>query len=288
LLAVCPLLQAQEIEPNISLDLNLIPFESRVDIQNLRQDLLSYLSTQRFTNQEWKLPKVPVDIGITITSRRGMNTYTGILTIMSYTILEKGGKSVVMRALDKNWTFEYSPGTTLTYQSNRFNTFSSPIDFYVMTAIGLFLDTYTELDGTDMFEQAKIICRLGANAGVSGYTLTPDPATPSKIALATELTDLQFEQFRKLFFAYHADGLEAYSQSKEKGQKALATVIAQLAAFKKEKVTMRSMLMDSFFNAKFQELADIFKGYQDPRVFADLIALDPSNSTIYQQAQDGR
>ncbi|MGA1308148.1 MAG: DUF4835 family protein, partial [Candidatus Kapaibacteriota bacterium] len=223
-----------------------------------------------------------------ITSRGPNNTYTGILTVMAYTVLENGSRSIMMRAMDKQWSFEYAPGNMMSFQSNRFNTLSSPIDFYMLMAIGMFLDTYAELDGTPFYEKAKIICRAGAGANISGYPTTPDPSVPSKLGFSTEATDLLYEEFRKLIFSYHFDGLEAVNANKAQGLPLLATVIEQMNQFKKAKVTMRSQFMESFFNSKFQELADLYKGYQDPELFTNLSQLDPANSSVYQAARENR
>ncbi|MFN4766626.1 MAG: DUF4835 family protein [Ignavibacteria bacterium] len=283
-----PILHAQEIELQVNVDLQNISFDNRIDIQNLKQDIVNYINNQRYSEQEWDKPKVPVDIGITITSRGGNNTYSGILTIMAYTVLENGSRSILMRAMDKQWTFEYAPGNMMTFQANRFNALSSPIDFYMLMAIGMFLDTFGELDGTPYYEKAKVICRAGAGANATGYPVTPDPSVPSKLGLSTEASDLLYEEFRKLIFSYHFDGLETINKDKSQGLQLLATIIEQMSQFKKSKVTMRSQFMESFFNSKFQELADLFKGYQDPEVFNNLSQLDPANSSVYQSAKENR
>jgi hypothetical protein len=207
---------------------------------------------------------------------------------MSYTVLEDGSKSILMRAMDKQWTFEYAPGNMMSYQANRFNALSSPIDFYMLMSIGMFMDTFAELDGTPFYEKAKVICRAGAGANVTGYPTTPDPSVPSKLGLATEASDLLYEEFRRLIFSYHFDGLEAVNKDKSQGLPLFATIIEQMAQFKKNKVTMRSQFMEAFFNSKFQELADLFKGYSDSGVFTNLSQLDPANSSVYQAAQENR
>ena len=287
-LNILPTIHAQEIELQVNVDLKNISFDNRIDIQNLRQDIINYINTQRYSESEWEKPKVPVDIGITITSRGPNNTYSAILTVMSYTVLEDGSKSILMRAMDKQWTFEYAPGNMMSFQANRFNALSSPIDFYMLMAIGMFMDTFAELDGTPYYEKAKVICRAGAGANVTGYPMTPDPSVPSKLGLATEASDLLYEEFRKLIFSYHFDGLEAVGKDKSQGLPLLATIIEQMAQFKKAKVTMRSQFMEAFFNSKFQELADLFKGYSDSGVFTNLSQLDPANSTVYQAAQENK
>ncbi|MFZ4568242.1 MAG: DUF4835 family protein [Bacteroidota bacterium] len=281
-------LHAQEIQFQVNVDLNNIPFDSRIDIQNLKSDIINYLSTQKYADQDWEKPKVPVDIGITVTGKASNNTYSAILTVLSYTLLENGAKSVLMKSIEKNWSFEYAPGAALSFQNNRFNSLSSPIDYYMLTAMGLFLDTYGELEGTPFYEKAKLICRNGAAVNASGYTMTPDPSVPSKIGLVTELTDMVFDDFRKLIFSYHFDGLEALEKDKDSGKKVMANIITSMKTFKQKKVTMRSTLMDYFFNAKFMEIADIFKGYDDPELFTNLGILDPANNSIYQKAQDDR
>lgn len=283
-----PSMHSQEIALQVSVDLQNISFDNRIDIQNLKQDIINYVNTQRYSEQEWDKPKVPVDIGITITSRGPNNTYSGILTVMAYTVLENGSRSILMRAMDKQWMFEYAPGNMMSFQANRFNTLSSPIDFYLLMAIGMFLDTYAELDGTPFYEKAKVICRAGAGANISGYPMTPDPSVPSKLGFATEASDLLYEDFRKLIFSYHFDGLEPVNKDKSQGLPLLAAIIEQMAQFKKSKVTMRSQFMESFFNSKFQELADLFKGYADPEVFTNLSQLDPANSSVYQAARENR
>ena len=226
-LNIFPMLHAQEIELQVNVDLKNISFDNRIDIQNLRQDIISYINTQRYSDSDWDNPKVPVDIGITITSRGANNTYSGILTVMSYTVLEDGSKSILMRAMDKQWTFEYAPGNMMSFQANRFSALSSPIDFYMLMSLGMFLDTFAELDGTPFYEKAKVICRAGAGSNVTGYPTTPDPSVPSKLGLATEASDLLYEEFRRLIFSYHFDGLEAVNKDKSQGLPLFATIIFQ-------------------------------------------------------------
>ncbi|MBS1536866.1 MAG: DUF4835 family protein [Bacteroidetes bacterium] len=280
---------SQEIQPNVSVNMDMLPVEDRIDVQTLQQDVTRYLSTQRFTGKDWVGPRITVDISITLLSRSNKR-YNAILTVMSRRLLDgpERGKSVLFRTLDKLWQFNYSPNSSISFQSLRFDEFSTLIDFYMAIVIGMDLDTYGELDGTRMFSLAKDLCRLGASNGAAGYQNVPEPGEPSRIALATELTDLRYEEFRKLIFAYHVDGMDSLSVNRKNGLTQLENVIAQMADFKRKKVTSRSILMQAFFDAKYQELADLFRGYEPDQVFKNLMFLDVSNTTIYEQARDGR
>ncbi len=65
-------------------------------------------------------------------------------------------------------------------------------------------------------------------------------------------------------------------------------MIKDLADFKKNKLSSRSVLMQVFFDAKSMEIAGMFKGVKSPGLWADLRFLDPGNTQLYEAAQQGR
>lgn len=289
LFSVAFVAKSQEIQPTVTVDMQLLRAESRIDIQSMQQDVTNYLSTQRFTGKDWNAPRIPVDVNITITGGSGKR-YNAILSIASSRMLEgpERGRSVVYRAIDKDWSFEYAMNSNLTYQTLRFNEFSTLLDFYISIIIGMDMDTYGELDGTNLFNSAKDLCRLGASYNGMGYQNTPEPGVPSRIALASELTDMRYEDFRKLVFEYYVDGMDSLAANKQNALANIAQTLDKMKDFKQNKLSGRSILMQTFFNSKYQELADLFRSYDKPEVFRTLRELDPSNTTIYEQARDGK
>ncbi|MBK9247203.1 MAG: DUF4835 family protein [Ignavibacteria bacterium] len=281
--------KAQELQANVLVNFDMLPVELRIDVQSMRDDVMRYLNSQRYTGKDWVGPKIPIDVSITLTGRTG-NRYAAILTVMSRRLIDgpERGKSLLMRSLDKNWQFTYAPNASLTFQTLRFDEFSTLIDFYMVLAIGMDMDTYGELDGSPMFSLAKDLVRLGAAAGASGYQNVAEPGDPSRIAIATELTDLRYEEFRKLVFSYHVDGMDSLSVDRASGLRQVESVIAQMAEFKRKKVAGRSIILQAFFDSKYQELADLFRGSDRDDVFRNLMFLDPSNTTVYEQAKDGK
>ncbi|HRI31625.1 MAG TPA: DUF4835 family protein [Candidatus Kapabacteria bacterium] len=277
---------AQEFQASVSVNTDLIPVEQRIDLGTMRQDVETYVNNQRYTNMDWEGPKIPVDIGITITSKSG-NRFSAFLTISSYRIVDKktNTRSVVYRTLDKEWSFEYQLNANLTFQNLRFDPFSSLLDFHLLMALGMDMDSYGELDGQQMFSSAKQICLLGANNNAPGYQRVPEPGVYSRIALATEYNDLRFDDFRKIVFSYYVDGLEEYYKDKQKGLDNMAYAIQQIATFKEKRLSARSIVLQAFFDAKFQELAGYFKGYPDPKLWQNLRYLDPSNGSVYDEAK---
>ena len=279
--------QAQEIDCNVTVNMEMLVQEARVDVSTMENDVESYIDNQRFTDMDWEGPKIPVDISIVLEGGGG-GRYKGRMFIVAKRTLdpEEGSASVNVRMIEKQWTFEYQRFATLTHNPMRFHEFTSLIDYYMLLIIGFDMDTYEELGGTPMYEKAKQIVHLGASAQADGFSTYSNPGEFTKYNLVRELTDMRYEPFRKLVFAYYYDGLDQMLFDQEAGLEALRGVIRDMVYFKKNKLAGPSVLLQAFFDAKAHELATIFDDYPDEEIFTELMYLDPNNAAIYEEARD--
>ena len=282
--------RSQELQPLVDVNMERLDFESRRYVSNLKYDLENYLSNQRFTENDWEGPRIPVEISIYFTGGNNKNQYTAQLIIVSKRNIRgvDGGTSIALKMLEKNWFFEYSSGAALSYNPTRFNDFTSLIDYYMLTIIGYDMDTYGELEGSPMYEKARQIVQLGSSLGKDGFEIRYAPGELTHYSLINEMTDPRFYDFRRLIFSYFVDGIDLMAENKEEAMKNLENVITQIAEFKQNKLTGPSVFMQVFFDAKAQEIAQIFKSYPNKEVLNNLIYLDPTNTMMYQNAFDGK
>ncbi|MCX7735197.1 MAG: DUF4835 family protein [Candidatus Kapabacteria bacterium] len=282
---------SQEIEANVIVNMEQLEFEARNNVANFDKDIMNYINNQSFTGEKWEGPKIPVEINIYLSGGRN-GKYSARMFIVSKRTLdgpdENTGQSVALRMIEDNWAFEYGLGAFLSFNMLRYDRISSMIDYYMFLVIGMDKDTYGELDGSKEYEKAKSIFQLGASNNIPGFKTFSNPGEFTKYNLITELTDMRYEEFRKLIFAYYVDGLDRMAFNKETATEALAEIISDMAAFKQNKLSGPSVLLQLFFDTKAQELASIFRGYKDKKVFNDLIYLDPSNTMLYNEAKDSR
>lgn len=279
-------LKSQEIDASVSVDMQQIPQELRVNVQTMGSDLQQYINNTKFTNNEWEGPKIPVDVSIILSG--GMNNnYSGRLILTSQTRLngDDNIRTTVLKLMDAEWSFQYQRGAFFSYNPLRYDPFITLIDFYMNLVIGADMDTYSELGGTQMYQTARQICILGANNNGQGYQTFNQPGEFTRYNLVNEMIDLRYEEFRKLIFSFFYDGLDLMVTDKEQGLINLVSVISDMALFKEEKLSGPSVFLQAFFDAKSKEIASALTGYDDEQVFKDLMYLDPSNSTIYREAQ---
>lgn len=283
------ILHSQEIEANVSVNMEQIEPENRIDVSTLENDLEDYINNQRFTDYEWEGPPIPVDVSIVLAGGY-QNKYSARLFIASqrYIYGTDGGTSVTLRLVDNKWAFEYSRGAIPSYNPTRFNLFSSLIDFYMLVVIGYDLDTYDQLDGTETYEMAKRICQLGSTNQADGYSTFSNPGEFTRYALVSELTDLRFEPLRKMIFEYYVDGLDMMEEDEDLAYENLTYFIADLVDFKKNTLVGPSVVMQAFFDAKAEELANLFKDRPNAdAIFNSLIYLNPTKTTLYEETRDG-
>ena len=292
-IAICLLLlkttlTAQEIVATVNLNTEGMPTEQLQNIEFFKTTLERYLNTQRFTNIDWEGPRIPVDIMIQLTSI-GRNNYSGNLFIATKRTIDEreNTSSVAMMFEDRGtWAFEYTDGLTLSYDFNRYDNIASILDFYMLVIIGLDLDSYGELDGDRIFQRAKHIFDVAVNRGATGWSSFGTDF--GKHTLIQDLTNARLDPFRKLIFEYYVDGIDLLAEDRPQALANIAATIGRMADFKERYLNL-SHLMDLFFFAKCTELCELFRGNKDhPKIFRDLMFLDPTNTVRYEAAKEGR
>ena len=279
---------AQELDARVTVNMDAIQMDQRMEARTMAADVERYLNNQRYTGQDWEGERIPVDITIYLMSRSG-NRYMGRLAIVSRRLAngEPNTGGPLLRIFDQEWTFEWSFNPVLNYQTMRYDPFSSVIDFYVLLAIGLDADTYEDLGGDPLYNAAKQIAQLGSATGISSFSTTFQPGEITRMSIVTELTDPRFNGLRRIFYDYHV-AMDEYALDPEKGRAQMLVVLDDLAYFKQNSISNRSALLDVYFDAKAGELADMFRGMKDAKVWDTLRYLDPSNSQMYESASQGK
>lgn len=277
----------QELDANVVVVLDAIAPDERQELLSMATAVKNYLNNERFTRAEWDGPRIPVDLTIYVMSKNGDNV-SARLGFVSKRLVNNlpGTGGALLRVFDQDWQFKWTFNPTLTHQPTRYDDFASVIDFYMLTAIGLDMDTYDDLGGASAFAAAQQIAQLGNAQGVKGFRTFSQPGEFTRMALINELMDLRYQGLRRLFFDYH-DAIDLYAKDPAKGRVEIAAVIKDMANFKRTKLSNRSVLLQAFFDAKNVEVADLFRGQREAEIWNDLRFLDGGNAAIYEQARLG-
>jgi hypothetical protein len=280
---------SQEIDATVTVNMDQIVMDNKVNVQTLSIDLQNYIKNVSYTENQWEGPKIPVDIGIVLSG--GTNSrYSARLLIVSKRMLDGGDDlySVALKLVDDTWSFEYQRFANLEHNTLLYNEITTLIDYYMMIVVGFELDSYEELSGSASFDKARRFFTLGSSAGANGYGTQSSPGAFTRYNLINELTDARYYELRKLIFSYYVDGLDKMATDKANAQKTLAEVISDIAIFKEKKMIGPCILLQAFSDAKNLEWVELFKDYPEKSVYDKLMYIDPSNSQRYREAKDSR
>ncbi len=282
---------AQEIDCNITVNVEQVSFENRNYISSLANDLENYIDNQKFSDVDWEGEKIPVDIQIVL-SGGNKNIFAARMFIMSKRLLdgptEEPAMSLVLKLLENTWSFEYNMGASLTYNPMRFDKFTSIIDYYMLMIIGFDLDTYQSNGGSPAFDKARNIAVMASSVNAVGFETNTQPGVFNKYNFVNEIVDLRYSEVRRLMFAYYINGLDIMGFDKEKGKNEIKNILLDMANYKRDKLVTHSVLLQAFFETKAHEIATIFNGEKDDEFFNELMFLDPSNTMTYIQAKEGK
>ena len=258
---------AQSIIVTVDLELNALPDENRVKLQDFKQVLEDYLNNYKWTKDEfvgelkinWSL--VLQDISVSYQDR-----YKAQLLVTN--------NSDVQYA-DKRCRFAYQKGEIPVHSDNNWESLTSLLDFYMNIIIAEEMDKFGHLLGTPYFERAKLIAeqaRFGLGQFIEGWDL--------RVELIVNLLSERTRKYREMkdFYFY---GLYFAKEDPNKARTYIKEAINMLEEIQKDE-DPKFKRCTKFLEAHHIEIVELFKNSNDSQVFQKLIKLDPDRANIYQ------
>lgn len=275
---------AQELNCEVTINMEKVPSASRDFLRNFERDVKQYINNFRWTNEDLGGEKIQCSMNINFIEASD-NRYSAQVFIGSrrpvYRGVDKTDKeTLILRILDDKWQFEYVPNKPLYHDDFQFDPLADFLDYYANLIIGFDLETYTELSGSPYFQKALNIC---GQAAATSYASDWEAQSVnySRFALADELMNLKNQPFRISFFKYHFEGIDLLATESLNGLTRILEAIETIAAIRQR--DPRSILLKTFFDTKYQEIAETFLRYPDRSVYRRLTAADPNHQTTYQE-----
>jgi hypothetical protein len=278
-------LSAQELNCEVTVNVDNITSGQRDYLRSFEADIKKYLNNNKFTDEDLSGERIDCAMTVFFLPASGENKYAAQVVVVSqrpvYKNNDKSGKNTqVIRILDERWDFTYVPNQPMNKDEYRFDPLTSFLDYYANLIIGLDLETYTEMSGARCFQRATNICNQAiATAFAVGWQAAA-AGTYSRFAFLEELVNMKYQAFRQSFYTYHFDGLDLIATQSQRGQEAMLKAIEAIADMR-QKQNPRSILSKVFFDSKYLEIADVFLTWPDRGVYDRLSAADQAHQGTY-------
>ena len=274
----------QELNCKVIVNYENLPVKNRELLVDFRNVVEGYMNTTRFTDEVWEGDKIDCTLNIFFTSASSDIEYGAQIVVVSQRpIYQSTMNSPMLTINDGDWSFKYEVGQSMYVNFNVFDPLTSLLDYYGLVIIGFDTDTFEEFGGTPYFKKAFDIVNRASNSSYNNGWLANNNVY-SRWGLVSDLLNEKYAAFRSAIFDYHY-GIDIFAQDKEIGQAKIVELINVLYSLYQQSGIIKSVFVQTFFNAKYGEISDRLKDYHDKTIFDKLKKIDPSHAGRYDQAQ---
>jgi len=273
---------AQELNCSVSVNYRALTGTDFTFLDELQLRVSEYMNTQQWTQDRFEeRERIDCSLQILFTEALTLTTFKARIVLATRRpIYGSAQRTTVSTLSDDAWQFEYSQGTPLIFEPDRYHPLTSVLNFYAYVMIGYDYDTFDDQGGQIHFEKARRISDIAQNIGAAGWgSLSGDQ---SRGELISQIMDPRFKVLRTAYFDYHYGCLDHFVNDADAARAVLLNIVQNLSSLR-EQVT-RAYYLDQFFSAKFKEIASVFKGSPEAtRAFDALSQMDPAHISDYSQ-----
>ncbi len=277
--------RSQEVNCTVTVNFESVPAANKDLLVDFESEVRDYVNNYKW-GPDILDEKISCALQVNVKNVVGENRYAAEVFIGSSRSIFNGSKnSAMLRLFDDAWEFTYVKGRPITHIPSSFNDLASFFDFYINLIIGYDYDSYQEMSGTQFFQRAADIASLARSSGGKGWQQAKSGY--SRLQLIEEILNAKFAPLRTASYIYHFTGLDSLSTNKESAQRNIVDAVRMIGTLKKS-ADPRNQFIKVFFDAKYQEIAETFIGYPDPKIFVDLATIDPPHQSTYEEYRKKR
>lgn len=257
--------------------------------KSLENAIMQFMNTRRWTNYNYApAERLDCNFLITVTAQPTIDRFEGTMQIAySRPVYGSDYMSPVFDIVDQDISFNFLEGTQIEFTPDRFITnLSSLLGFYAYFMLGVDADSFKSMSGTEYYELAQQVVTNAQNSTDAGWRAFEGQT--NRYWLIDNQLQAVFRPLRELLYTYHRNGFDQMSKDPANARKAIAASIEKLRTVHQAKPS--SYNLQVFFNAKYNELVDLFKP-ADPqeksKILTTLSLVDPGHIQKYQKMVSG-
>ncbi len=276
--------EAQELNCIVKVNASQIQTSDRRVFSDMEQAFTRFMNDRKWTEDNYSAEeRINCTLNININKMESIGSFEATVQVQSVRpVYNSNYESVLLNYADREWQFNYIESQPLEYTDNTFiSNLTSMLAYYAYMILGLDYDSFGELGGTPYFQKAFDIVSNAQQFDLPGWGRLKN--NRNRYWLAENYTNGQIEGIRKGIYAYHRQAMDIYSEDPTKSRQEIVKVLKAIQ--KVDEIFPRSIITISFFDAKSDELINVFsKGEMNVRkeAYDILSALDPSKRDEYK------
>ena len=289
LLASLPALShSQELQAKINFNTQQVSTVDKSVFENLQQTLEQFINEKQWTALQFQEnERIQCTFNITVTKYdQGANRFTCTALIQANRpVYNSAYTTTIYNNRDKNFDFDFVQFDQLNFNEEVIdNQLVALVAYYAFLIIGLDLDTFSPMGGTDVLQRCMQLTNNCQDLDFTGWKSFDD--SRNRFAIINDYLDEAMKPFRQLQYDYYRTGLDEMAQNVERGRTNVTTALENGLKKAHEEKPL-SMLPQIWTDYKKEELASIYKGKgtqkEKEKVYDLLFAINASQNSTWEQ-----
>jgi hypothetical protein len=252
---------AQELLAKINFNTQQVQGTDKSVFENLQQTLEQFVNERQWTALQFQEnERIQCSFNITVTKYDpSENKFTCTAIIQANRpVYNASYTTTLYNNRDKNFDFEFAQFDQLNYNEEVIdNQLVALFAYYAYLIIGLDLDSFAPMGGTDILQRCMYLVNNAQDLGFPGWKSFEDDR--NRFAIINDYLDEAMKPFRQLQYDYYRTGLDEMASNVERGRTNITTALEN-GLKKAHEDKPLSMLPQIWTDYKKDELAGIYKG----------------------------
>ena len=280
-------MEAQELQVKININSSQVEGSDKSVFENLQQTLEQWMNDRQWTELQFqKNERINVTFNITVSKYdKSNNRFTCTAMIQANRpVYNSAYTSTLYNNKDGDFTFDFAQFDQLNFNEEMVdNQLTALMAYYAYLIIGLDLDSFGALAGTEVLQRCMNLTNNAQDLGFPGWKAFED--SKNRFAIINDYLDEAMKPFRQLQYDYYRKGLDEMSNNAERGRTNVSEALELLKQAHQDKPL--SMLPQIWTDYKRDELANIYKGKgtqkEKEAVYNILFNLNASQSAAWNK-----
>ena len=252
---------AQELQVKVNVNHQQIQGTDKSVFENLQQTLEHFINEKQWTDLQFQEnERIQCTFTITVTKYdASSNRFTCTAMIQaSRPVFNSSYSTTIYNNRDRNFDFEFVQFDQLNFTEEVIdNQLMALVGYYAYLIIGIDLDTFSPMGGTDVLQRCMNLVNNAQNLDFVGWKSFDD--SRNRFAFINDYLDESMKPFRQLQYDYYRKGLDEMAQNVERGRTNVTTALETHLKQAHEDKPL-SMVPQIWTDYKRDELANIYKG----------------------------
>ena len=279
---------AQELQVKVSVNHSQIQGTDASVFDNLQQNIEQFMNERAWTSLQFqKNERIQCNLNLTVNKYvRDENRFECTALIQANRPVYNAAYSTTLyNNKDANFNFVFQQFDQLNFtEENVDNQLTALLAYYALLMIGIDLDSFAPMGGTDVLQRCLVLVNNAQNLGFTGWKSFED--NRNRFAVINDYMDEGMKPFRQLQYDYYRKGLDEMVNNAERGRTEISAALENNLKQAHENKPL-SLLPQIWTDYKKEELANIYKGKGTPKekeqVYDILFAINASQNNSWEK-----